>query len=51
MTPYILAVLSAAYFAAAIWGTVSGRRRQAARAWLIVAVIFGMVSAWLFRRG
>ena len=48
---YILAVLAAAFLTGAL--VRMGRSGGAAqvRAWLIVAVMFGAVSIWLFARG
>lgn len=50
----ILAVLSAVFLALAVAKIVGGRTpaHPAVRTWLIVGVIFGSVSAWLwFGRG
>lgn len=49
LAKYILAALAAIFLVAAAASYVSaGRRWQAsARTWLLVAAIFGAVSAWL----
>ena len=48
---YILAGLAVAFLcAAAVRMTRPGKAPQA-RAWLIVGVLFGAVSAWLFVQG
>ena len=45
---YILAGLSLLFLILAVAGRSGGRPRPQTRTWLIVGVIFGMVSAWLF---
>jgi uncharacterized membrane protein HdeD (DUF308 family) len=49
LAKYILAALAAIFLVAAAASYVSaGRRWQAsARTWLLVAAIFGAISAWL----
>jgi hypothetical protein len=49
-TRYILAVLAAAFaILASLRLLQAGRNDSAARTWLIIAAIFGLVAAWLFR--
>ena len=50
---YILAVLSAVFIALAIVRTAQtrGAAYPQIRTWLIIGVIFGGVSAWLFYQG
>jgi DMSO reductase anchor subunit len=52
-TKYILAVLSIAFFAAGGRRLIqdAGRLHPQSRTWLLIAVIFGVVSSWLFVRG
>lgn len=45
---YILAALSALFFVLAF---ARGSRTPQARTWLLIAVIFAIVSAWLFYQG
>ena len=45
---YILAALSLLFLLLALTGRAGGRPRPQTRTWLIVAVIFGVVAAWLF---
>jgi DMSO reductase anchor subunit len=45
---YILATLAIAFLLAAL---TRGPRTPQGRAWLLIAAIFGIVSAWLFARG
>ena len=47
---YILALLGALFLVLAIAGMTKngGRIGPASRAWLIIALIFAAVSAWLF---
>jgi uncharacterized membrane protein HdeD (DUF308 family) len=49
---YILAVLAAAFLAAALMRVSSGGGLSDPRTktWLLIAGIFGVVSAWLWRR-
>jgi hypothetical protein len=49
---YILGALSALFLALAFARIVGGRpgRHPQARVWLLVGVIFGVTSAWLFYR-
>lgn len=49
---YILAVLAVAFLAAAIVGLSRGDRisHPRTKTWLLVGVIFAVVSAWLFSR-
>jgi hypothetical protein len=49
---YILAVLAVGFVAAALLRIAASRDLQhpQARAWLLVGVIFGFVSAWLWAR-
>lgn len=49
-TKYILAVLSAVFLALSVTRIVRGHRGAhiQARTWLLVGVIFGVVSGWLF---
>ena len=49
---YILAAVAAAFLAAA-WIRLSrggGVRHPQTKSWMMIAVIFGLVSAWLFYR-
>jgi uncharacterized membrane protein HdeD (DUF308 family) len=50
---YILAVLAAAFLAAALMRLPRGDGiwHPQTKTWLIIAVIFGAVSGWLFLRG
>jgi hypothetical protein len=50
---YILGVLAVAFLAAALMplSRGGGIARPQSTIWLLVAVIFGVVSAWLFSRG
>jgi uncharacterized membrane protein HdeD (DUF308 family) len=47
---YILAALAAAFLLAAAVRLLAagGRRHPQGRSWLLIGVIFGIVSAWLF---
>jgi uncharacterized membrane protein HdeD (DUF308 family) len=47
---YILAVLAVVFLAAAIrrLGRGGGLSHSQTKTWLLIAVIFGIVSAWLF---
>jgi hypothetical protein len=47
---YILAVLAAAFLAAALWrmSREGFKLSPASRTWLLVALIFGGVSGWLW---
>jgi hypothetical protein len=48
---YILAVLAITFLVAALIRRSRGGMSQAqARTWLLIALIFGTVSAWLFSR-
>ena len=48
---YILAVLAVVFLVFGAWrAATSGRRHPQARTWLLIAVIFGGVSLWLFSR-
>lgn len=48
---YVLAVLSAVFLVAgARRAMASGPSHPQARTWLLIAVIFGAVSLWLFSR-
>jgi hypothetical protein len=52
-TKYILAVLAAVFFMLGL-ARIARRGRLAhpqSRTWLLMAVIFGAVSAWLFSQG
>ena len=53
LTKYILGALAIVFVALALariaGGSVSGRAQ--ARTWLLIGVIFGVVSAWLFYQG
>jgi Co/Zn/Cd efflux system component len=52
-TKYILAVLAIGFIAAALT-RLSGVREiphSQVRAWLLIGIIFGSVSAWLFYQG
>ena len=51
--PYILAGLAIAFLAAALvrLSRGGGVRHPQTRTWLLVAVIFAAVSAWLFSQG
>jgi len=44
-TKYILATIALAFLIAAI---TRGPRSPQGRTWLLIAAIFGLVSAWLF---
>jgi len=46
-TKYILATIALAFLIAAI---TRGPRSPQGRTWLLIAAIFGLVSAWLFVR-
>jgi hypothetical protein len=50
---YILAVLAIAFLTAGAWraGRSSGRLHPQARVWLLIGIIFGAISIWLFARG
>jgi hypothetical protein len=49
LTKYILAALSVVFLALALVRTASGTRsRGQVRTWLIIGILFGVVSAWLF---
>jgi hypothetical protein len=47
---YVLAALAVAFLAAALmrWSRAGGISHPQARTWLLIAVIFAAVSAWLF---
>ena len=53
LAKYILAVLAIVFLAIAALRLVrdGGRIRPASRTWLIVASVFGLVSAWLWTGG
>jgi hypothetical protein len=50
---YILAAAACAFLLAAAvrFARDGGRSHPQSRTWLMVAVIFGIVSGWLFARG
>jgi hypothetical protein len=50
---YILAVLACAFLIAGFvrLGRDGGRAHPQSRTWLLIGVIFGVVSAWLFSQG
>lgn len=50
LTKYILAGLAIVFIALALGRRASDRGRAApqSRTWLLIGVIFGVVSAWLF---
>jgi DMSO reductase anchor subunit len=48
MAKYILLLLAVAFLLASV---VRGTRTPQGRTWLLIAVIFGIVSAWLLVRG
>jgi hypothetical protein len=50
---YILAALSALFLVLAVWRMAGGAAAShpQARTWLLIGVIFALVSAWLFFRG
>ncbi|SFM80996.1 hypothetical protein [Variovorax sp. OV329] len=50
---YILAALALVFFAAALWRLARDgfKLASASRTWLVVALIFGAVSAWLWWSG
>ena len=52
-TKYILAVLSLVFFVLAVsrLARAGTSAHPQARVWLLIAAIFGAVSAWLFFRG
>jgi DMSO reductase anchor subunit len=45
---YILAVLAAVFLGMAALRMFNDRAKPQMRTWLLIAVIFGVVSAWLF---
>ena len=51
LTKYILAGLSIVFLALALARMAGGKAAGQARAWLLIGVIFGAVSAWLFYQG
>jgi hypothetical protein len=53
LTKYILAGLSIAFIAMALARMTRGGTKAApqSRTWLLIGVIFGLVSAWLFYQG
>jgi hypothetical protein len=49
---YILALLSVAFLAAAARRLArDGKLHPQSRTWLLIAIIFAVVSTWLFARG
>lgn len=50
---YILTALAVAFLAAAVRraGRDGGLSHPQTKTWLLIGVIFGVVSAWLFYRG
>jgi hypothetical protein len=50
---YILAAFSALFLVLAVWRMASGgtASHPQTRTWLLIGVIFALVSAWLFSRG
>jgi len=52
-TKYILAALSAVFIFMGGFGVFRDRGRllSQSRTWLLIGVIFGAVSAWLFHQG
>jgi hypothetical protein len=52
-TKYILAALSAVFLILAIGRIARGGKaaHPQSRTWLIIGIIFGVVSAWLFYQG
>jgi len=50
---YILAALSALFLVLAAWRMTGGAAAShpQTRTWLLIGVIFALVSAWLFSRG
>ena len=48
LAKYILLTLSIVFLVAAL---TRGPRTPQGRIWLLIAAIFGIVSAWLFARG
>ena len=52
-TKYILAALSVLFLALAITRMArgGGAARPQSRTWLLIGIIFGAVSAWLFYQG
>jgi hypothetical protein len=50
---YILAALSTIFLVLAVWRMAAGggASHPQTRTWLIIGVIFALVSAWLFSRG
>jgi len=48
LAKYILAVLAVGFLVAGAW---RGRRSSQGRTWLTIALIFGVVSVWLFAKG
>jgi hypothetical protein len=52
-TKYILGALSAVFLILAVsrMARAGGAAHPQARTWLVIGVIFGVVSAWLFYQG
>jgi preprotein translocase subunit SecF len=48
LTKYILGALSLVFLALALMRMASGGAKGQIRTWLLIGVIFGIVSAWLF---
>jgi DMSO reductase anchor subunit len=48
LAKYILATLAIIFLLAAV---TRGPRTPQGRTWLLIAVIFGIVSSWLFAKG
>lgn len=53
MTKYILAALSAVFLTLTLIRMAGGgaKAHPQSRTWLLIGVIFGLVSAWLFYQG
>ena len=53
LTKYILGALAIVFVGLAVVRTASGgtKAHPQARTWLLIGVIFGAVSAWLFYQG
>ena len=48
LAKYILLSLAIAFFFASL---VRGPRSPQGRTWLLIAIIFGIISSWLFAKG
>jgi len=50
-TKYILAALAVVFLVLALTRRANPTSRPQTRAWLIIGVVFAVVSAWLFYQG